>query len=155
MPTISDPEIKEGKPQLVTPELKQPELFAAEIEMEGKSSEPLPHLFCNPVSSRGRWDHLLLRQGRQTGPDPAGRDRVDQRHPEGPGAAAIRFSTGLITSNVNEKPTDPHYPLLTKAGILATKKKSWNSITSEMTPSDRNCSTASAAWRRPPTRTRP
>ena len=36
--------------------------------------------------------------------------------------------------SVNEKPTDPHYALLTKAGILATKKKSWNSIVSELTP---------------------
>ncbi len=48
--------------------------------------------------------------------------------------AVIRFSTGLITASVDEKPTGPQYKLLTKAGVLATKQKSWNSIVSELTP---------------------
>src|SRR5262249_50091782 len=46
----------------------------------------------------------------------------------------IRFTTGTITSSVNDKALDPHYKLLAKAGILATKPRTWNSIFAEITP---------------------
>ena len=50
------------------------------------------------------------------------------------GGGKIHFSVGTIVSSVNEKPMDPHYKLLAKAGILTIKPKSWNSIYSTMTP---------------------
>ncbi len=50
------------------------------------------------------------------------------------GGGKIHFSTGTVVSSVNEKPMDPHYKLLAKAGILTIKPKSWNSIYSTMTP---------------------
>jgi hypothetical protein len=50
------------------------------------------------------------------------------------GPAEIRFTTGTITSSVNDKALDPHYKLLAKAGILATKPRTWNSIFADMTP---------------------
>lgn len=134
MPTISDPETKESKPQLVTPEVKQPELFAAEIEMEGKSSNLFPILFVTLlVLVVGGTIFYFVKGAKAVLTQPVATQSVNAIL-KGQGPAVIRFSTGLITSNVNEKPMDPHYALLTKAGILDTKKKSWNSITSVMTP---------------------
>jgi len=135
MPTISDPEVKEAKPQLVTPEVKQPELFAAEIEMEGKAPNLFPIFFVTMlVLVVGGTIFYFVKGAKQVLPQPVATASINAIL-KGQAPAVIRFSTGLVTSNVNEKATDPHYALLTKAGILATKKKSWNSITSEMTPS--------------------
>ncbi len=39
------------------------------------------------------------------------------------GGGTIHFSVGTIISSVNEKPMDPHYKLLAKAGILTIKPK--------------------------------
>ncbi len=134
MPTISDPETKDAKPQLVTPEVKQPELFAAEIEMEGKSSNLFPILFVTMLLLVvGGTIFYFVKGAKAVLTQPVATESVDAIL-KGQGPATIRFSTGLITSSVDEKPMDPHYPLLTKAGILETKKKSWNSITSALTP---------------------
>ena len=35
---------------------------------------------------------------------------------------------------MDDKPNDPHYKLLAKAGILTVKQKSWNSIITTLTP---------------------
>ncbi len=134
MPTISDPETKEAKPQLVTPEIKQPELFAAEIEMEGKSSNLFPIVFVSLlILVVGGTIFYFVKGAKAVLTPPVATQSVNAIL-QSQGPASIRFSTGLITSNVNEKPMDPQYPLLTKAGILETKKKSWNSITSALTP---------------------
>lgn len=134
MPTTSDPELKEAKPQLVSPEVKQPELFAAEIEMEKKSSNLFPILFVTLlVLVVGGTIYYFVKGAKEVLTQQAATDSVNAIL-KAQGAAEIRFSTGLIVANVSEKPTDPHYTLLTKAGILDTKKKSWNSITSAMTP---------------------
>jgi hypothetical protein len=134
MPTISDPGIKEAKPQLVTPEIKQPELFAAEIEMERKSSSFFPLLFVSLlVLVVGGTIYYFVKGAKEVLTQPVATASINNVL-KGQEPAQVRFSTGLITSNVNEKPTDPHYTLLTKAGILETKKKSWNSITSALTP---------------------
>jgi hypothetical protein len=134
MPTISDPETKDAKPQLVTPEVKRPEMFAAEIEMEGKSSNIFPILFVSLlVLVVGGTIFYFVKGAKAVLTQPVATASINTIL-QGQGPATIRFSTGLITSNVDEKPMDPQYPLLTKAGILETKKKSWNSITSELTP---------------------
>lgn len=39
------------------------------------------------------------------------------------GPAVVRFHTGLLTANVNDKLEDPHYKLLEKAGIITIKKE--------------------------------
>ena len=134
MPTMSDPEVKEPKPQLVTSETKGPELFAAEIEMERKSSNLFPILFVAAlILVVGGTIYYFVKGAKQVLTQPAATAAVNTIL-HGQGAATIRFSTGLIVASVDEKPTDPHYKLLTKAGILATKQKSWNSIVSQLTP---------------------
>jgi len=133
MPTISDPGV-EPKPHLVTPESKTPELFAAEIEMEKKSSNLFPIIFVVAlVIVVGGTIFYFIKGAKEVLTQPVATVAVNNiLKTQGP--ATIRFSTGLITSSVDEKPADPHYTLLTKAGILDTKKKSWNSINSALTP---------------------
>lgn len=134
MPTISDPETQDAKPQLVTPEVKQPELFAAEIEMEKKSSNIFPILFVTLlVLVVGGTIYYFVKGAKAVLSEPVATASINAIL-KAQGPAEIRFSTGLIVANVSEKPTDPHYTLLTKAGVLDTKKKSWNSITSAITP---------------------
>ena len=134
MPTMSDPEVKEPKPQLVTPAAKEPELFAAEIEMEKKSSNLFPILFVTAlILVVGGTIFYFVKGAREVLTKPAATAAVNSIL-QAQAPATIRFSTGLIVASMNEKPTDPHYKLLTKAGILATKQKSWNSIVSELTP---------------------
>jgi len=48
-------------------------------------------------------------------------------------AATIRFSTGNLTASVNEKPQDPHYKLLAKAGIVTTKAKGATGLSVNLT----------------------
>jgi len=38
------------------------------------------------------------------------------------GASVVRFHTGIVKASVNEKPEDPHYRLMEKAGLLKPKK---------------------------------
>src|SRR5580704_7060452 len=112
MPTISDPETKDAKPQLVTPEVKRPEMFAAEIEMEKKSSNIFPILFVSLlVLVVGGTIYYFVKGANAVLTKPVATVSVNSIL-KGQGPAVIRFSTGLVTSNMNEKPTDPHYTLL-------------------------------------------
>jgi len=136
MPTMSDPEVKESTPQPVTPETgrKEPELFAAEIEMEKKSSSFIPILFVALlVLAVGGTIFYFVKTAKQVLTQEQATVAVNDIL-KSQGDAHVRFSTGLVSGSVDEKPMDPHYPLLVKAGVLQTKKKSWNSIVSELTP---------------------
>ena len=134
MPTISDPEVKDPKPQLVPPQYKERELFAAEIEMEKKSSSILPMLLVGALIFVVLGTLYYFWKGSQEKLSPEGATAAVNTILKGQGAATIRFTTGTITSNVNDKAMDPHYKLLAKAGILATKPRTWDSIFAEMTP---------------------
>jgi hypothetical protein len=50
------------------------------------------------------------------------------------GPATISFHTGHIEPSIAEKPHDPHYRLLDKAGILTTKEDKKGGIFSSLTP---------------------
>ena len=134
MPTTSDPEVKESNLQPVTSEVKEPELFAAEIEMEKKSSNIFPILFVAMlVLVVGGTIFYFVKSARQVLTPEQATASVNEIL-KGQGAGHVRFRTGLVTGSVDEKPMDPHYTLLAKAGVLVTKKKSWNSIDSQLTP---------------------
>ena len=85
MPTVVDPELKDQTNNPETPTYKEPELFAAEIEMEKKSSNfgPLVMVLVL-VLCRGR-NHFLLRQDVPRSLDGAGRHQFDQPDFEVPG----------------------------------------------------------------------
>ena len=50
------------------------------------------------------------------------------------GPSTVRFSTGTVVSSLNEKPLDPHYKLLAKAGIVTTKPKGYNTLIVALNP---------------------
>jgi hypothetical protein len=133
MPTVVDPELKDQ----TTPEAptyKQPEMFAAEVEMEKKSSNLGPLIMIAAlVFVVGGTLFFFFKTSREVLTVPAATNSVNEIL-KSEGGGTIHFSTGAIASSVNEKPMDPHYKLLAKAGILTIKPKSWNSIYSAMTP---------------------
>ncbi len=132
MPTVLEP--KETKPQLVTPVSKEPEMFAAEIAMEEKSSGVLPLLFVAAlVLVVGGAIVYFVRGANAKLTTPAATTAINGILNSQP-PAVIKFSTGTLVSSVNEKATDPHYKLLAKIGILSVQPKAWNSIVSTMTP---------------------
>jgi hypothetical protein len=134
MPTVSDPEIKGQQPEGVDPEVKAPELFAAEIEMEKKSSSILPlMLVAGLVLVVGGTIYYFFKGSKEVLTPQAAIVAVNSIL-KSQGPAVIRFSTGAVTSSVNEKPMDPHYKLLAKAGIIVTRPRTWSSIFSELTP---------------------
>lgn len=48
--------------------------------------------------------------------------------------ATLHFQTGTVTSSVDEKPHDPHYRLLEKAGLLKIGKDTGRTTTITLTP---------------------
>ena len=124
MPTVLDPQTKEEpKPQLVPPPSNEPELFAAEIAMEQKSLNLFPLiLIAGLVFVVGGTIFYFVKGARDVLTAPVATTTITQiLDSEGP--ATIRFTVGTVTSSVNEKPLDPHYKLLAKAGIVTTRPK--------------------------------
>jgi hypothetical protein len=132
MPTVTEP--KETKPQLVTPAAKEPEIFAAEIAMEEKSSSVLPLLFVTALILVVGGAIVYFVRGANAKLSPAAATSTINELLKSQPEAVIKFSTGTLVSSVNEKPMDPHYKLLAKLGIVTIKPKAWNSIYATMTP---------------------
>lgn len=134
MPTVTDPEIKEKTNTAAPPAYKEPELFAAEVEMESKSSNFAPLLIIvATVLVVGGTIFYFFKMARSVLTVPVATNSINQIMKAQTGGK-LRFSVGTIVSSMNEKPNDPHYKLLAKAGILVIKPKSGNSINSALTP---------------------
>src|SRR5271165_3224316 len=134
MPTVIDPELKEQTNNPAAPAYKERELFAAEVEMEGKSSNFGPLLMILAlVLAVGGTIFYFVKTSREVLTAPVATNSINEILKSEAGGK-IHFSVGTIVSSVNEKPMDPHYKLLAKAGILTIKPKSWNSIYSTLTP---------------------
>jgi hypothetical protein len=123
----------EPKPQLVPPASNEPQLFAAEIEMESKTSSFLPMLLIfGLLLVVGGTVYYLVKGARDVLTTPVATATVEQiLASQGP--ATIRFSAGIIVASINEKPFDPHYKLLSKAGVVITKAKGANSLIVNLT----------------------
>lgn len=133
MPTVTEPKGNEPKLHLATPASAEPELFAAEVAMEGKSLNLFPViLILGLVVVVGGTIYYFVKGARDVLTVPVATTSVTSILGS-QGAATIRFSTGLVVSSVNEKPLDPHYKLLSKAGIVVTKPKGANSLIVSLT----------------------
>jgi hypothetical protein len=132
MPTVVDPKETNENPN--PPKYQEPELFAAEVEMEKKSSSlgPLIMIF-TLVAVVGGTIFYFVKTSREVLSVPVATTSVSQIL-KAQGSGKIQFSVGKIVSSVNEKPNDPHYQLLAKAGILNVQKKSYNTIIANLTP---------------------
>lgn len=124
MATITEPNPKqETKPQIEAPVPAAPELFAAEIAMEEKSGNWLPLLLiAGLVLVVGGTIYYFVKGAQDVLTMPQATTTINQIL-KAQGPATIRFSTGTVVSSVNEKPLDPHYKLLSKAGVIITKPK--------------------------------
>jgi hypothetical protein len=134
MPTVIDPELNEQTNNPEAPKYKEPELFAAEVEMESKSSNfgPLMMVFAL-VLVVGGTIFYFFKTAREVLTPPVATNSINAVM-KAQGGGKLTFSVGTVVSSVNEKPNDPHYKLLAKAGILTIKPKSWNSNYSTLTP---------------------
>jgi hypothetical protein len=125
---------EEPKSQPVTPASAEPELFAAEIEMEKKSSNFLPLIFIlGLVIVVGGAIFYFVKGARDVLTVPVATNAVSQIL-KAQGPSTVRFSTGTVVSSINEKPLDPHYKLLAKAGIISTKPKGYNTLIVALNP---------------------
>jgi hypothetical protein len=126
MPTVVDPKVNENNEATKTPAYEMPELFAAEVEMEKKSSSlgPLVMILAL-VAVVGGTIFYFVKTSREVLSQPAATAAINQIL-KAQGDGKVTFSVGTLVSSVNEKPNDPHYQLLAKAGILNVNKKSYN-----------------------------
>ena len=131
MPTVVDPKVNETSN---TPNYQMPELFAAEVEMERKSSSlgPLVMILALVGVVAGTIFYFV-KTSREVLSLPVATTTVNQIL-TAQGEGKVMFSVGTLVSSVNEKPNDPHYQLLAKAGILNVNKKSYNTIVASLTP---------------------
>lgn len=135
MPTVTESKGNEPTLHLATPPSAEPELFAAEIAMEGKSLNLFPLiLILGLVVVVGGTIFYFVKGARDVLTVPVATTTVNQII-DSQNAATIRFSTGTVVSSVNEKPLDPHYKLLSKAGVVVTRPKGGTALIVEMTPS--------------------
>ncbi|HME32813.1 MAG TPA: hypothetical protein VKG65_08695 [Terriglobales bacterium] len=135
MPTVIEPKVNEdAKSQPVTPATKERELFAAEVEMESKTSNLLPLvLILALVFVVGGTIVYFVKGARDVLTVPVATTAINQIL-QAQGPSTVRFSTGTVVSSINEKPLDPHYKLLAKAGIVTTKPKGYNSLIVVLNP---------------------
>jgi len=128
MPTIIEPKTEnESKPQTVSAPANEPELFAAEIAMEKKGGNMVPLLFiAGLIIVVGGTIYYFVKGARDVLTVPVATTTVsDILKTQGP--ATIHFATGTVEPSINERPQDPHYKLLTKAGIVTTAPKAKDS----------------------------
>jgi hypothetical protein len=142
MPTISEPKGNEPRPQLVSPPVvtlpPERELFAAEIEMEKQSSNIFPLLLIfGLIIVVGGTIYYFVKGARDVLTTQAATASVNKILAS-QSAATLRFTTGTVTSSVNEKPLDPHYKLLAKAGIVTTKPQDGAALIVELTGPGQN-----------------
>lgn len=114
MATVTEPKTsEETKPEAGTSVQAEPELFAAEIEMERKSSNFVPLLFIvGLVVVVGGTIYYFVKGAQDVLTTPVATAAIGQvLTAQGP--STVQFSSGSV-----QKPLDPQYTLLSKAGIV-------------------------------------
>jgi hypothetical protein len=136
MPSVIDPELKDQSKD--SPAIQEPELFAAEVEMEKKSSNIGVYIMVIALLAVvGGTIFYFVKTAREVLTTPTATTAINDILKSMPGGN-INFSVGTVVSSVNEKPNDPHYKLLAKDGIVTVKQKSYNTIIANLTPAGEN-----------------
>jgi|SRR5271165_2143346 len=98
-------------------------MFEAEVEMEKRSSFlPVLLLVCLVAAIAGMVGYVVVQVRARTPLTAEQASGIAAATLQGPGPAVIHFRSGLVTSSVAEKPGDPHYRLLEKAGLVKLAK---------------------------------
>jgi len=97
-------------------------MFEQEIEMEKRESSVVPLLLIVVmiVSIVGASIYYLLQSRKVLTSQEATAIVVAALKSQGP--STVQFRTGMIKGSVNDKPHDPHYKLLEKAGLIQLGK---------------------------------
>lgn len=110
-------------------------MFEAELEMEKKQGGgfgPVLIIVLMVLVVFGGVGYLVW-QGRQTlKPEEAAPIITAAWMEKGP--AKVTFHTGLVTPDVNETTSDPHYRLMAKLGLITTKPAKNGSLQADLTP---------------------
>lgn len=94
-------------------------MFEAEVELERRSSFlPMLLLVCLIAAIGGMVAYVVIQVRSKTPLTADQASVVVTTVLQGPGPAIIHFRSGVVTSSVAEKPGDPNYRLLQKAGIV-------------------------------------
>jgi hypothetical protein len=98
-------------------------MFEAEIEMEKRSSSFGPVLFIAVLvlAIAGVIYYAVHESKKSMSETEASQLITSILKTKGP--ATLHFKTGLVKQSVEEKPFDPHYRLLEKAGLIKTAKR--------------------------------
>lgn len=109
-------------------------MFEQEIAMEKQQSSVVPLLLIILliISLVGVAVYYVIENRKVLAGDEATTLVNASLNAEGP--ATLRFETGMVVSSVDEKPHDPHYRLLEKAGFLKVGKDSGRATEVALTP---------------------
>lgn len=108
-------------------------MFEAEVEMEKRSSfGPLLLIVALIVAIVGTVGYFFWQAKKGLPVDQATALVSSMLQAQGP--VTVHFHVGSITPSVNEKPDDPHYRLLEKAGILKLSKTKKGIVQVALTP---------------------
>src|ERR1051325_860658 len=110
-------------------------MFEQELQMEQKESSVIPLILIVALAgvilgSVGYW----IMQARKTlSPEQATAVVTDILKKQGP--VTLIFRTGTVEPSINERPRDPHYKLMQKAGLLTTAEvKGKDRVNVKLTP---------------------
>jgi len=135
MPTVMDPKLSEEPKPQPDSRADEPELFAAEVAMEGRSSGFMPMIFIfGLVLVVGGAIFYFIKGARDVLSVPTATATITKLL-DAQGPATIQFSTGSVDANPNDRISDPHYKLLAKAGIIITKPKGDKTLIVNLTDS--------------------
>jgi hypothetical protein len=110
-------------------------MFEAEVEMERRSTFlPLVLMLCLLAVILGTVAYVLFQFRAKTPLSAQEASPIVAATLQGPGPAIIHFRTGLVKPSADEKPGDPNYRLLEKAGIVKLAKAPRGSVLVSLTP---------------------
>jgi len=110
-------------------------MFEAEVEMERRSSFlPLLLMFCLVAAIAGLVGYVILQVREKTPLTAQQANAVATAAIQAHGPTVIHFRTGLVKSSDDEKPGDPNYRLLEKAGIVKLAKAPKDAVQVTITP---------------------
>ena len=91
-------------------------MFEQEVEMEKSSVVPLLLVVALVVATVGAAVYFLIQSRQVLTTQEATNLAVEVLKAQGP--ATVKFHTGAVEPSVDDKPGDPHYRLLDKAGVV-------------------------------------
>lgn len=97
-------------------------MFEAEVELEKKSSfGPLLLVIALLATILALIAYVFMQSRQHLAPAEAAQVVSSLLHAQGP--ATVQFHGGMVVASVNDRPTDPHYRLLDKAGLVKIGKQ--------------------------------